>query len=110
MSNSKYPLLSIQRLNEALKKKSKSVLEDIKKKQALRKELNAKVQEARRKAFEKESIKQAEIKARVQAKMKYGVPKKQNQGSQGFNPFFPDVLGTPKKKKKSQNEFNIWDL
>lgn len=75
----KYPLLSVQGIGQALKKTTRNITENIERQNRLKRELNVKVQEARRKAFEKEAIKQAQIKARMDAKLKYGAQAKKQQ-------------------------------
>jgi len=105
-----------------VKKGAKSYLDDYKKKSAdnkkYRNEVNEAVKKARRESFKEEAVKQAQLRAKIQAKQKYN-PAPQSQGG-GMSPlassliyggFAPTpapapqvvrqvVRSSPKKKKK----------
>lgn len=84
MQDKKYPFLSIQGIGQAIKKKSKAFVEDVKREQALKREFEEKIKKARRDAYEKEAIKQAEIKARMSAKLKFN-PNPQQKKTKSFD-------------------------
>lgn len=102
-------MLSVQGISQAIRKKAKPLIEAHKDKQRFEQELKAKVLKAKRESYSKEAVKQARLKAKMQAKLKYNPPKPK-QPSQTLFAGLPQQSAAEQKKKKEQFNKMLWEL